>query len=183
MNRIAPILLLVITATTTTHADPWHALVETGAPFYAMGGYHVAASIEAPALPRWRFGATVFGLDIPQSFIDPSDIGWTQHDDGVGLGAEHEFGSGRSGWIAAANLAVQRRKASHVDGSGSAIEEDLELAAGYRWFPSRALGLTVAPTLGFALPLHRSAAPVVDGMTYTYKPVAVIPNVTVGWQF
>ena len=165
-------------------ADHWHVGIETSPAFFAMGGYFGDLAVVAPALPRWRFVASVYALDIPTAFIDSANPGWTQRDEGVGLGAQRTFGHReRGGWYAGLNLGVQRRRAARSDGSGAAIEEDVEVEGGFRWFPVRGWGLTITPSFGFAVPLHRSAAPVVDGMTYVYKPFSIIPGVAIGWDF
>jgi hypothetical protein len=186
MHRTIAILLALTTtaAADDTWSDRWHPGVEVGPLFPALlDGYLVAASLRTPAAPRWRFVASAFGVTIPDAFQGDANDGWSVHDNGFGAGAQREFGHReRGGWLLGANLAGQRRRTSFGGSSGTLVEYDLDLEAGYRWFPWASLGATVTGSLGVIVPLHRGAEPVIDGMTYTFQPVAVVPTINLGWE-
>ena len=158
--------------------------VETSPVLAAMDGYQLTVTVRLPAAPRWRFGASAFGIQIPEAFATLDNAGWSVHDNGFAAGVDREFGSaGRGGWYVGADAVAQQRRTSRSDGTGTLVEYDVMLQAGYRWYPSRTLGATITPWLGFPINLHRTAEPVIDGMTYKFKPVGVVPNIAIGWEF
>ena len=158
--------------------------VDTSPVLAAMDGYQLTVAVRLPAAPRWRFGASAFGIQIPETFAQLDNSGWSVHDNGFAAGVEREFSSsGRGGWYVGADAVAQQRRTSRSDGTGTLIEYDLMLQAGYRWYPSHTLGAMVTPWLGVPIALYRTAEPVIDGMTYKFKPAGIVPNVSLGWEF
>jgi hypothetical protein len=175
------VLASLLLGPSLARADDWHVAVETSPVMAVLDGYQLTVALRAPAAPRWRLVANAFGAQLPQSFVDP---GWSVHDNGFSAGVERELGHAtRGGWLVGASAVAQQRRTSRADGTGTLIEYDLMLEAGYRWYPSHTLGLAITPWFGIPVSLHRTAEPVIDGMTYKFKPVGFVPNVAVGWEF
>jgi hypothetical protein len=192
-HRTSALTLAVVLSSVLAHAGPIESVsttdgvrvgVETSPVLAALDGYQVTVAVRLPAAPRWRFGVSAFGIQVPETFAELDNQGWSVHDNGFAAGVERELGhAARGGWLLGAAFVGQQRRTSRSDGTGTLLEYDLMLQAGYRWYPSRRVGLEVTPWIGLPIALHRTAEPVIDGMTYKFRPVGFVPNVAVGWEF
>jgi hypothetical protein len=183
MNKLAMIVTLALS--TSARAEPWHPSAEVGPlSTIAFGGYLVDAGVRAPALPHTRFVAAAFGLEVPASFLGDDNTGWHRHDNGFGIGAEHELGllapGGRGGVFVALYLAGQQKKFSRTEGSVTIREADTLPQVGFRYFAFR--GGFVSATFGVVIPLARDKDAAVAGMTFHHKPVDIVPSINFGWE-
>ena len=181
-------LILTLGAAGRAAADEPHRLHAEVDPLpFALGGYGGQIGYRAAQLPRLRFAAASFALEVPDLVAQLDD-----DNDGFHLKVRPSgalyclyFLSGtRGGWVAGGSLRYLRLEYSHDQVPGRATrlgELSIEAIAGYKWHPWAA-GFYLQPWLTIARAIARTDEPVVGDRTYQPMFVQLFATVNLGWE-
>jgi hypothetical protein len=156
------------------------------ADYLAYGGWGGFIGIRPAATGRWRFRIGGGAATLPSFAVENNDNnkGWKQEiNPVVTLAAHRYFGSGRGGFFAGAvagwsSITFTAPSGGEVDVRNAFAGIDV----GYRWFPSKRLGLVITPHLGAIVPLYKSSEPAVGMEKYDLLPVIPLPQLLIGYE-
>lgn len=179
------------TSPTTSPGQPTtQVFVEVDPSTFAFHGYSGHVRVSPGVLPRWTFGAGVYGLDLPRLLVDLDSAnrgeGWEVR---IRLGGavfvDRFFDPGREGVFLGAELGLQRYRLGNprlgIDSAGFTTLL-LMPRAGYLWRPFRA-GFYVMPWVGAGVAAKVSGETAVGAGSYHVPPVPIFATLHVGWQF
>jgi len=187
-------------ATTEPAPAPEPAAPETAAPvprlrmsvdidpmdYVAYSGWGVYVGIRPAATGRWRFRIGAHGATLPSIAVETNDNnkGWDEHINiAMTAAASRNFGSGRGGFFAgglvgASSLTFTAPSGGDINVGAFVVGAD----AGYRWFPSKRLGLTITPHIAAMVPLYLSNDAKVGTEKYDLFPVIPVAQVYLGYE-
>ncbi len=156
------------------------------ADYLVYGGWGGFIGIRPAATGRWRFRLGGGAATLPDVAVENNDNnqGWKQEiNPVVTLAAHRYFGGGRGGFFVGAvggwsSITFTAPSGGDVDVRNVFAGVDV----GYRWFPSKRLGLVITPHLGAIVPLYKSSEPTVGTETYDLMPVIPLPQLLIGYE-
>jgi hypothetical protein len=154
--------------------------------FFPMRGYHLALGVRPPGLPRWRFSAISFGLQMPELFLkENAGLGWTvRHWSPITAGASFFVtGGARGGLFVSLYVAPHRNTYARGGESVTLTELAVMPQLGFQWSPFDSNGLFVQAWIGPAISLFRSGAAVADGLAFRHARMSVVPALELGYRF
>jgi hypothetical protein len=195
MSKIA--LALLVTPALAT-AEPAEAPPPTTTPtlrmsldadpadFLAYHGWGAYVGIRPEATGPWRFRLGAHGATLPSFAVDTNDnnMGWKEHINlALTAAVDRNFGDGRGGFFAGAltgfsSLTFTAPAGGTVDVRAAVIGAE----AGYRWFPSKRLGLTITPHVAAMVPIYTSNDAKVGSQTYDQFPLIPVAQVYLGYE-
>lgn len=150
-------------------------------------GWGVFIGVHPAATKQWRFRIGGGAATLPKAAVETTDHnkGWSERlEPVITLVAHRYFGHGRGGWFAGGILGASSITFTAPTGSSVDVRNVFAgIDLGYRWYPSRKLGLTITPHLGAIIPVYKSREPAVDTMTYDLLPVIPLPQILIGYEF
>lgn len=157
------------------------------ADYLVYDGYGGFIGFHPRATGAWRFRIGGGKATMPDFVTQNSDNndGWTQTINPVITVAAHRyFGHDRGGFFVGAiggwsSLTFTAPSGGKVDVSNVFAGLDL----GYRWFPSKRIGLVITPHLGAIVPIYKSTEPEVGMEHYDLLPVIPLPQLLIGYEF
>jgi hypothetical protein len=185
---LAVALLLIGTAAHADTPPPLRMSLEIDPADYAVyDGYGAFIGFHPRATGAWRFRIGGGKATMPDFVTQNSDNndGWTQTINPVITVAAHRyFGHARGGFFMGAiggwsSLTFTAPSGGKVDVSNVFAGLDL----GYRWFPSKRIGLVITPHLGAIVPIYKSTEPEVGMEHYDLLPVIPLPQLLIGYEF
>jgi hypothetical protein len=156
------------------------------ADFVAYHGWGVYVGIRPRATDPWRFRLGAHGATLPSFAVETNDNNkdWKEHINlALTAAVDRNFGHGRGGFFAgaltgASSLTFTAPSGGKVDVRAGVIG----LEAGYRWFPSKRLGLTITPHIAAMVPVYISNDATVGSRTYDQFPLIPIAQVYLGYE-
>jgi hypothetical protein len=151
--------------------------------YKGWGGF---IGIHPEATGAWRFRIGGGAATLPDVAVQNTDNnkGWHERLDPVfTLAAHYYFGHGRGGFFAGpftgwSSITFTGPNGGSVDVRNVFAGADI----GYRWFPSKSLGLVITPHLGAVVPIYKSTEPVVGMDKYDLLPVIPMPQLLIGYE-
>ncbi len=188
MKYLTVAVLLVPALAFADTPPPLRMSLEIDPADYAVyDGYGAFIGFHPRATGAWRFRIGGGKATMPDFVTQNSDNndGWTQTINPVITVAAHRyFGHGRGGFFMGAiggwsSLTFTAPSGGKVDVSNVFAGVDL----GYRWFPSKRIGLVITPHLGAIVPIYKSTEPEVGMEKYDLLPVIPLPQLLIGYEF
>jgi hypothetical protein len=186
MHRVIAVLALV---PALAHADPdLRASLEIDPADYTIyRGWGGFVGLHPDATGPWRFRIGGGAASLPDVAVQNTDNnnGWHERLDFVFTVAAHRyFGHERGGFFmgpvaGASTIRFTAPSGGTVDVANVFAGFDL----GYRWFPSKRIGLVITPHLGAIVPLYKHREPVVGMEKYDLLPVIPMPQLLIGYEF
>jgi hypothetical protein len=149
-------------------------------------GWGAFVGIRPAATAPWRFRIGGGSAKLPDMFVQGNgNDDWHQKIDAVVTVAAHRyFGDGRGGFFLGgvagwSSIQFTAPSGDSVDVSNVTVGID----AGYRWFPSKKLGLVITPHLGAIVPVWKDHEPAVGMEKYKLLPIIPNPQLLIGYEF
>jgi hypothetical protein len=156
------------------------------ADYAVYGGWGGFIGIRPSATGHWRFRLGGGAATLPDAAAEANgNDGWKQEINPVVTVAAHRyFGTGRGGFFAGvvggwSSITFTAPSGGKTDVSNVFAGVDL----GYRWFPSKKIGLVITPHLGAIVPIYKDHEPTVGMETYDLLPVIPVPQLLIGYEF
>jgi hypothetical protein len=156
------------------------------ADYTIYGGWGGFIGIRPAATGRWRFRLGGGAATLPDAVAESNgNDGWKQEINPVVTVAAHRyFGKGRGGFFAGvvggwSSITFTAPSGGSTDVSNLFAGIDV----GYRWFPSKKIGLVITPHVGAIVPIYKDHEPTVGMETYDLLPVIPMPQLLIGYEF
>lgn len=159
--------------------------VELNAGLPLFGGIGGNVGFKPAASRQVRCHAGAFVLSLPQFGLDENkDMGWSVLDTAGLIGARYYAREERGGLFGGVMALYQRRRFEKTDQPGSSSVGQYILAAegGYEWFPSKRLGLYLAPNIVFAVRVAETGEPMLGTARFAEKSYLFLPGLNAGWE-
>jgi hypothetical protein len=185
---VVPALAHADESVTTTESPPTLRLSAEVDPadYTVYSGWGGFVGIHPEATGPWRFRIGGGAASLPDAVVQNNDTnqGWHERIDLVFTVAAHRyFGHDRGGFFVGPVAGWSTIKFT-APGGGTVDVRNVFAGfdIGYRWFPSKNLGLVITPHLGAIVPLYKSHEPEVGGMKYDLLPVMPMPQLLIGYE-
>jgi hypothetical protein len=161
--------------------------VEVDPADYAVyDGWGIFVGVRPEGTAPWRFRIGGGAATLPKAATETNDnnMGWRQRlEPVITLAAHRYFGAGRGGFFLG-GVAGWSSLTFSAPGGGSVDVRNVFAGVdlGYRWFPSKRIGLVVTPHIGAIVPIWKSSEPTVDGETYDLLPIIPLPQLLIGYE-
>jgi len=156
---------------------------------WAVEGYSLIASYENDRQPKLRYHAEVFGIRVPDAYLDGYEPntgeGWQRSIDWAAmLTVDHHPFRGLPGLHWGAGFNVQQSTLNRAGMSPTTTFETFEpiVRIGYQWFPFGE-GLFVSPYAAVGIPLHLSEPDPIGGETFEEGWLLPVASIQLGWRF
>jgi len=194
MSKLATLIIALAPALATAEPEASTEAVPTlrasvdvdPADFIAYHGWGVHVGIRPRDTGPYRFRIGAHGATLPSFAVETNDnnMGWKEHINlAMTATVDRNFGDGRGGFFVGALTGFSSLTFTAPGGGTSDVRAAvLGVDAGYRWFPSRSLGLTITPHIAAMVPIYTSNDAKVGNQTYDQFPLIPVAQVYLGYE-
>lgn len=156
------------------------------ADYTVYDGWGVFVGVRPAGTAPWRFRIGGGAATLPKAASETNDNnkGWRQRlEPVVTLAAHRYFGQGRGGFFVGGVAGWSSMTFTAPAGGSLDVRNVFAgIDVGYRWFPSKRIGLVVTPHLGAIVPIWKSSEPTVGSETYDLLPIIPMPQLLIGYE-
>jgi len=188
-NLVLAMFALVLLDPAAAHAAEDRVSIGTDSITWVVDGYSVIASYENDRQPKLRYHAEVFGIRVPDAYLDDYEPntgeGWQRSIDwAVMLTVDHHPFERLPGLHWGAGFNVQQSTLSREGMTPTTTFETFEpiVRLGYQWFPFGE-GLFISPYAAVGIPLHLSEPDPIGGETFEEGWLLPVASLQLGWRF